>query len=292
MTATVTLPARAGPAPAANLNDYQLRLPGFEGPLDVLLRLIEREQLPIAELSLVQVTDQFLAAMRGLGDQAPPQLIAEFATVGARLALLKSRSLLPRPPVVDDENDPGDLVQQLLRYRVFRDAAQQLAMRDTPDHGMFPAVPRVPAGVSAQPARLATYAPSVLVRVLRRRLSQIAAPGQVFGQPRVISLREMVVRLATHLAGRRSVRFSTVAGLCQDRLEVQMAFLAGLVLVRRSVADAEQVELFGEITFHAIAGVDGEYLIGLAGDVVADFDPDGPPDANAVPNAQSEPETR
>ena len=292
MTATLTLPARSEPLATANLSDYQLHLPGFEGPLDVLLRLIEREQLPIADLSLVQVTDQFLAAMRGLGKQAPPQLIAEFAAVGARLALLKSRSLLPRPPVADEENDPGDLVQQLLRYRVFRDAAQQLALWDTADHGMFPAVPRAPVGIVAQPARLATYAPSALVRVVRRRLSQITTPGQIFGQPRAISLREMVVRLATHLAGRRPVRFSTVAGLCQNRVEVQTAFLAGLVLIRRSLAEAEQPELFGEITFRGVAATDGEYLTGLAGDLVADFDPDTPPVAHETPDDQYATEAR
>ena len=255
------------------LNEYQLRLPGFEGPLDVLLRLIEREQLPIAELSLVQVTNQFLDAMRSLGRDAPPSLIADFAAVGTRLTLIKSRSLLPRPPAVDVEPDPGDLVQQLLRYREIRDAARHLAERDVADHGVFPAAVRPVLGAVPAAVRLAEYAPAVLTRAIRRRLSQLAEPVRVFPVVRIMSLREMVVRLAGQLSGRRDVRFSAVSATCRNRLEVQTAFLAGLVLIRRSMAEADQLELFGEIIFRAIAAPGGEYLSGLSGDVTADFDP-------------------
>ncbi len=259
--------------PGLQLNEYQLRLPGFEGPLDVLLRLIEREQLPIAELSLVQVTTQFLAAMRSLGRDAPPSLIADFAAVGTRLTLIKSRSLLPRPQAVEVEPDPGDLVQQLLRYREIRDAARHLANRDVADLGVFPAAGRPVLGAATPPVRLAEYAPGVLVRAVRRRLSQLAEPVRVFPAVRIMSLREMVVRLAGQLAGGRVVRFSAVSATCRNRLEVQTAFLAGLVLIRRSMAEADQPELFGEITFRALAAPGGEYLAGLSGDVTADFDP-------------------
>ena len=259
-------------ATGVQLNEYQLRLPGFEGPLDVLLRLIEREQLPIAELSLVQVTNQFLAAMRTLEREAPPTLIADFAAVGTRLTLLKSRSLLPRPPAADDEPEPGDLVQQLLRYRAIRDAARHFASRDVVDHGVFPPAARsVPGASDPSVIRLVEYAPGVLARALRRRLSQLAEPARTFPAVRVISLREMVVRLASQLAGQRGVRFSAVSAACRNRLEVQTAFLAGLVLIRRSMAEADQPELFGEITFRATVAPVGEYLAGLFGDVTADF---------------------
>ena len=259
--------------PGGSLNEYQLRLPGFEGPLDVLLRLIEREQLPIADLSLVQVTDQFLSAMRRLGPEAPPALLADFAAVGTRLALLKSRSLLPRPPAVDAEPEPGDLVQQLLRYREIRDAARHLAGRDVVDHGVFPPSVRSLPGGTTPLIRLAEYAPDVLARAIRRRLTQLAGPTRVFPVARVLSLRELVVRFASQLSGSRGVRFSALSATCQDRLEIQTAFLAGLVLMRRGLAEADQPELFGEITFRRVAGTDDEYLSGLSGDVTGDFEP-------------------
>jgi segregation and condensation protein A len=264
------------------LNDYQLRLPGFEGPLDVLLRLIEREELPIAELSLVQVTDQFLAAMRSLGREAPPALLADFATVGTRLTLIKSRALLPRPPAIDDEPEPGDLVQQLLRYRAIRDAAGHLGRRDVVDHGVFASVGRpIARGADPSVSRLTEYAPGILARAIRRRLSQIAQPSQVFPPVRMMSLHEMVVRLASQLGTGGGVRFSAVTASCQNRLEVQTAFLAGLVLIRRGMAEAEQPELFSEITFRATTAPGGDYLAGLSGDITAGFAaapvaPDGP----------------
>lgn len=261
-------------ATGVQLNEYQLRLPGFEGPLDVLLRLIERDQLPIAELSLVQVTNQFLAAMRSLEREAPPSLIADFAAVGTRLALIKSRSLLPRPPAADEEPEPGDLVQQLLRYRAIRDAARHFARRDTVDHGVFPSAARtVPGTTDPAAPRLMEYAPGVLARAIRRRLSQLTEPTRVFPAVRILSLREMVVRLASQLGEARGVQFSSIRATCRNRLEVQTAFLAGLVLIRRGVAEAEQPGLFGEITFRAIASPGEEYRSGLSGDITADFDP-------------------
>src|SRR5215208_5144761 len=108
---------------AVTIAGYQLRLPSFEGPLDVLLRLIERSQLQITDVSLVAVMDQFLVYVASL-DQAGAELIADFTNVATRLVLLKSRSLLPRPPAIDDEAEAGDLARELIEYRAVRQAAQ------------------------------------------------------------------------------------------------------------------------------------------------------------------------
>lgn len=114
--------------PPLSLDAYQLRLPVFEGPLDVLLRLIEREQLPISQVSLLAVLDQFLAFTRQI-EAAHPEVVAEFAVVAGRLSLLKSRALLPRPVKAPDEADVPDLVRQLEEYRVLKSAATLLGER-------------------------------------------------------------------------------------------------------------------------------------------------------------------
>jgi len=237
----------------AGLDGYQLRLPSFEGPLDVLLRLIERHQLAIADVSLVAVTDQFLAHLDALGE-APPATVAEFAAIGARLVLLKSRSLLPRPAAVEDETDPGDLVRQLEEYRSFKDAARLLAVRDEAAEGAFArgdggvAVPEPPS-----PPKLALHQPGALARALRRRLTAVPNPSAALATTPVVTLREMVERVLVALTGRGRARFGDVLARCTGRQEILTAFLAVLVLVRRRAIEAEQPELFGEITLRRSA---------------------------------------
>ena len=79
------------------MNQYRVELPVFNGPLDLLLHLIEREELDITAVSLVQVTGQYLSQVRQLGEEQMEHLI-DFISIGARLVLIKSRALLPRPP--------------------------------------------------------------------------------------------------------------------------------------------------------------------------------------------------
>jgi segregation and condensation protein A len=238
-----------GPLPEpTGLNGYQLRLPTFEGPLDVLLRLIERSQLAITEVSLVALTSQFLEYLQQLQD-VPPATIAEFSAVGSRLVLLKSRSLLPRSDASEDDDGADDLVQQLIEYRLVKEAAQQLADRDAAGGGAFA---RGNGGVVAPapnaPPRLAKHEAGSLARALRRRLSVLPSPRDVLPLRRVISLREMIERILTVLPERGPARFSRVAATCADRHELLTAFLGVLVLIRRQVITAEQTDLFGDIT--------------------------------------------
>lgn len=229
----------------AALNAYQFRLPTFEGPLDVLLRLIEREQLAITDVSLVAVTDQFLAHLAQLDDQAPA-LIADFAAVGGKLVLLKSRSLLPRPATTVEEPEPEDLVRQLEEYRALRAASEHLAVRDRSALGGFARGDGV-ALPPAPPPRLANHQPGALARALRRRLTTAIGPVQVVASRPVVTLREMTERLLTELHG-GNTSFQRFRSSCSSREEVLVAFLSLLVLVRRRVVDAEQETLFGDIS--------------------------------------------
>src|SRR5690349_14142787 len=108
------------------LVDYQLHLPTFEGPLDLLLRLIEKAELPISEVSLIAVTSQFLAFGEESGG-IHPEAMAEFTAIGARLVLLKSRSLLPRPAELEEDDIGEELVSRLLEYQAIKAAALRMA---------------------------------------------------------------------------------------------------------------------------------------------------------------------
>ena len=111
-----------------NNNGYRVNLPVFEGPLGLLLSLIEREELDITKVSLAQVTDQYLAYLEQI-EQVRPEILADFLVVAAKLILIKSQALLPRPPVISPEGEADvgdDLVEQLRMYKQFKAAAAQL----------------------------------------------------------------------------------------------------------------------------------------------------------------------
>lgn len=243
-----------GSSDPLGLTAYQFRLPTFEGPLDVLLRLIEREQLVITDISLIAVTDQFLSHLASLGEQ-PAALIAEFAAVGGRLVLLKSRSLLPRPATTIDEPDPDDLVRQLEQYRALKAVSEQLAVLDRTALGGFGRGEAV-AVPDAPPPRLAMHQPALLARALRRRLTSAVGPVQVVASARIVTLREMTQRLLIAL-NRGNGSFFAFRASCDSRQEVLVAFLSTLMLVRRHVIEARQERVFGDITLRVVATSDG-----------------------------------
>ena len=114
-------------------DSFQVRLEVFEGPLDLLLKLIERKQLEISKVSLAEVAGGFLAYLDAHPDM-PPGPLASFVWVASKLLWIKSQALLPRPPAMrteDDEEDPGDeLVRRLAAYKRVQDAAKWLRSRE------------------------------------------------------------------------------------------------------------------------------------------------------------------
>ena len=110
---------------------YTVQLPVFAGPLDLLLQLIEREELDITKVSLAQVTDQFLSYIKVL-EQLNISDLADFLVIAARLVLIKSEALLPRPVERQPgEEDPGDeLARQLLAYKKYKQIAGLLKERE------------------------------------------------------------------------------------------------------------------------------------------------------------------
>ena len=243
------VPAVAGDAAMA------YRIEGFAGPLAVLLRLIEREELDVTVISLAQVAEQFVAYIAAQ-PASDPAVLAEFAAVASRLLVLKTRILFPRAqPVPDrdreDEDDADDLVRQLQEYRQFKVIAATLAARDraeartfgpteTPDRALTGAVPEI---------TLAPAHPFDLVRVVQRRLArQPAMPRLLTLAPR-ISVGEMLAHLVERLRllPHGEVRFSRVIPAPRSRIEIITTFMAILELVRRRRAEAMQDEPFGDI---------------------------------------------
>jgi segregation and condensation protein A len=233
-------------------SEFQLRLPVFEGPLDLLLYLIEREELEITAVSLVQVTDQYLSYLHS-GDQIDAAALAEFIAIGARLLFLKSRALLPRPPTDEQpEEDLGeDLVLRLKEYRRFKEVAGSL--REMEELGLR-AYPRLapptdlplPTGLDGVTLDLLAG----IVREVLERQPEEVPEGVVERQE--VSVEEKVDELSQALRRRKRVSFRAFISACRSRIEIIVAFLAVLELIKGLKLRAEQDALFSDISLVAV----------------------------------------
>jgi segregation and condensation protein A len=236
------------------LASYQLRLPSFEGPLDVLLALIEREQLEISDLSLVSVTDGFLAHLDALED-APPRLLADFLGVAAQLLVLKSRALLPRPGETEALEDVDDLAAQLREYQRMRHVATSLGEAQG---AVWRSYGRSAPPVD-RPTRVAFILPPVahLGRALARAIARQPSEPEPVVMRRVVSVTEMTARLlAAVTASRRSRRFVDLISR-SDRDETVAGFIALLALWRRRQIEVRQDGLFSDIIIEPTGNGEG-----------------------------------
>lgn len=239
-------------------SEFQLKLPVFEGPLDLLLYLIEREELEITAVSLVQVTDQYLSYLHS-GEQIDADALAEFIAIGARLLLLKSRALLPRPPADEQpEEDLGeDLVLRLKEYRRFKEVAgslkemEELGLRAYPRLAPPTDIP-LPTGLDGVTLDLLAG----IVREVLERQPEEAPEGVVERQ--VVSVEEKVEELTEALRRKKRVSFRAFISACRSRIEVIVAFLAVLELIKGLMLRAEQDALFGDISLVAVEVEQGD----------------------------------
>jgi segregation and condensation protein A len=244
---------------------YAVRLPDFEGPLDVLLRLIERQELEISKVSLALVADQFLEYVEAL--PAPePGVLAAFMVVAAKLLLIKSQALLPRPPPPpapeEDEEDVGaELVRRLQEYRAIQQTARELREREAAGLHSYvrPATLARQRRPVQRPPTLGLEGVSLgqLTRLVNRRL-QLALP---FAEPPAlipheITLGEKVAELQGHLEAAGpggTVGVWPLLLAARSRAEVVITFMAVLEILRRRLAVAEQDTAFGEIWLRVAA---------------------------------------
>ena len=237
----------------ANLNPnapspYEVETEVYQGPLDLLLQLIERAELDVTKLALAEVTDQFLAYMRGLQNMRAER-VSEFLVVASRLMQIKSESLLPRPVVRQpDEEDPAEtLVQQLILYKRYKEIATELAERQAADLRSYLRM-APPPKVEGKLDLSGVTAEDLYRAALRAFQSQPEKPElrTVVNAPRV-TIREKIQLIANRIKARTTTRFSDLVGDTPQRLHVVVTFLAMLELVRRYRISARQEALFGDI---------------------------------------------
>lgn len=231
-----------------NATAYTVQLPVFEGPLDLLLHLIERAELDITRVALAQVTDQFLAYLHQM-EERQMDLAAMFVVIAARLLQIKSEALLPRPPEREaGEEDPGDaLARQLRLYKQFKEVAALLHQREAANLRTFLRLAPPPkvaprfdwSRISLEALRSAAEL-ALAVRPQPPELGTMVAPPKV-------TIRDQIRRIVTHIRGEGRAVFQRMMRGVETRIEVVVAFLAMLELVKRQQVVARQSDLFGEI---------------------------------------------
>ena len=228
-------------------NQYQIRLPLFEGPLDLLLHLIEREELDITAIALAQVTDQYLAYLAEL-ERTQVKELTDFLVIAAKLLLIKSLALLPRPPALPPETEDvgDDLVRQLQAYKRFKEIAALLQEREKQGLAGYVRIAPLPR-LDPQLDLGATTADDLLAAV-QEALDALPAPpvGEVVGRV-TVTITEQITKIERYLIQRRRVRFREVLSEATTRVEVIVTLLALLELIKQDRVQVSQERLFGEI---------------------------------------------
>ena len=232
-------------------------LDAFEGPLDLLLYLIKKQNLDILDINVAELTEQYMHYVR-LMDTMQFELAAEYLVMAAMLAEIKSRMLLPRSQEIeDDEEDPrAQLIRRLQEYERFKKAAEQIAEMPRVERDIFIAEIEPPEDERERPR------PDVDLKELLVALGDVLHRADMFESHKVhlepLSTRERMGRVLDQLHGGDGfVSFAAFFTASEGRAGVVVTFLAIMELIKESLIDIVQAEPFAPIHIRAkIAGAE------------------------------------
>jgi segregation and condensation protein A len=235
------------------MSEYKVQFEVFEGPLDLLLYLIKKEEVDIYEVNLTKLATQFIEYI-DLMREFDLEIAGEFLVMASTLMYIKSRELLPvdQQVLVEGEEEGEDprweLIRQLVEYKKFKDAATNLQVLEAQQENIYPRVPGKLEFESAAP----TPKPDVsifdllnAVNVVLQRFGQRDTSREIFEDKWTVS--EKIEHLCRIIAERGSVRFGELFESASSRSEVICTFLALLELIRLKQLICVQPEPFAEI---------------------------------------------
>ena len=235
---------------------YQVKLEKFEGPLDLLLELIEKEKLSITELNLAHVANQYLEHIKD-NQNIHLENLADFLSVAAKLILIKSRALLPILKFSDEEEEEiEDLAHQLAEYKKFKEISakiKKLALENRVGYSKtsYQGIKSIfypPKDINA--FDLKRYFQKVLAEIPTVAVLQEELVGEI------VTMEERISDLEIALRNKMETCFSELVAEAKDKLDVIISFLAMLEMVKQRMIKVEQKELFHEIKLSMRSGVE------------------------------------
>lgn len=221
-------------------------LEAFEGPLDLLLYLIRRQNIDILDINVAEITSQYMAYVE-LMDSSQFELAAEYLVMAAMLAEIKSRMLLPRSSEeAEEDDDPrASLIRRLQEYERFKQAAEDINALPRMGRNTYQASAQAPDRSLTRPD------PDVELQELLLALSEVLRRADMFESHHVakekLSTRERMAQVLDHLAHNHFVPFVSLFKVEEGRLGVVVTFLAVMELIKESLVEIVQSESFGPI---------------------------------------------
>jgi len=224
-------------------------LEAFEGPLDLLLYLIKRQNLDILDIPIAEITRQYMEYIE-LMKELRLELAAEYLVMAAMLAEIKSRMLLPRPVEAEDEEDPrAELIRRLQEYERFKQAAEDIDRIPRMERDTFP------VSVQAPEKQVIAKPPEVSLQELLIAAKQAMTRAEMFSHHHVqmepLSVRERMSMVLSRVGSDEFTSFTALFKPEEGRMGVVVALLAVLELIKESLIELVQSEAFAPIYIKA-----------------------------------------
>ncbi len=226
----------------------KVKISQFEGPLDLLLSLIEQRHLDITQIALAEVTEQFLKYLKEL-EKIDPTVLADYLAIAAKLLVIKSKAILPTLELEKEEEDSAqDLESMLLLYRQFKEVSKYLKVLDAKRSQSFTRALTFEQRINFFPDNSvsAKEIHAAILKVLFGLKELDNLPKAKVKE--AISIQEKIDHLREHLSGRVQTSLNELLQSAKNKTEVIVTFLALLELIKQKIFVANQEALFADVT--------------------------------------------
>ncbi len=231
---------------------YTVHTDAFEGPLDLLLQLVEGERLSLSDIALARVTEAFLQAIRSRAEDEsyPLEGLAHFLVVASKLVALKARLLIPSPVVPEEEE--SSLLERLRAYQAYIRAGSWLQERSTGGTLLFSRGPHEEVREDILPYPPTKERLHAAFLAILRRAELPVAPPRTLMMERLVTLEDRMASLRERITAAKHLSLFSWVGEDSTREWRLVSFLAVLELVRQREITAEQEGLFTDVTLNAL----------------------------------------